>query len=61
MTRLKKIIFAACFGLGLGVSFSAYALPDYDTCVDMRDSCVAGDASACTTFNRLCGIYGIPL
>ncbi len=56
---LKKILFTACVGLGLGYSMSALALPDYDTCVGMRDDCRAGVASSCTTFNRLCGIYGI--
>lgn len=59
MKSLKKALFLACVGLGLGYSVSAFALPDYDTCIAMRDECREGNASACTTFNRLCHVYGI--
>ncbi len=58
MISMKKALFVLCLGIGLSSSY-ALARPSYDTCVDMQESCEAGDANACYHFKRLCSIYGL--
>ena len=62
MTRLKTVLLAFAFGLGLGYALPALAAPGASACQYMADQCNAGDAQACYNFNRLaeyCHEYGI--
>jgi len=35
----------------------AWALPSYETCLEMQEICYAG--GDCATFRRLCHVYGL--
>jgi len=62
MTRIKKVLFAFSFGIGLAYALPAFAAPDADTCQSWVDECHAGDANACYQFNRLasyCHYWGV--
>lgn len=62
MTRIKYVVLAFTFGLGLGYAMPALASPSPSACQYMADQCNAGDANACYNFNRLadyCHAHGI--
>jgi len=62
MLKFKKIIAVALFGIGIGASTTALAIPDYNTCYSYRESCVMyGDEEACDTFALMgCSRYHYP-
>ncbi len=59
MNKLKKAVFAAAVAGGVMISSMApaWALPSYETCLAMQEECYAG--GSCTTFYRLCHVYGL--
>lgn len=62
MSRMKYVLLAFAFGLGLAYAMPALAAPSASSCQYMADQCNAGDANACYNFNRLadyCHAYGI--
>lgn len=58
MNSLKKALFVACVGLGLGFSISAYAYPSYENCLALQEACLNGSTGSCRSFNANCGVYG---
>lgn len=59
MNIFKKAVFAVAVASGVMVSAMApaWALPSYETCLEMQEICHAG--GDCTTFRRLCHVYGL--
>ncbi len=61
MISFKKAVFALGLGIGLSAAVNAWALPGCDACQYMGEQCVAGDQTACSSFNRLsCARFGDP-
>lgn len=58
MKSLKKVIFIAALGMGLGVSLSASALPPEEDCRDACYACQEGDQAACKFYRGICRVYG---
>jgi len=59
MTKLKKALLTLTFGLGIGVSLSAYAQPEYATCLALSQQCDAGSQWHCDALERInCEIWG---
>ncbi|SFG00065.1 hypothetical protein SAMN05518865_10752 [Duganella sp. CF458] len=58
----KKAIALAIFGIGVGASATALAIPDYNTCYSYREACALyGDEEACATFDLMgCSRYHYP-
>lgn len=52
MISLRKCLFSLCFGIGISVSLSAWALPGCSACLSMGNACVAGDQRACMTYGN---------
>lgn len=50
MTKLKKYLLVLTMGAGLGISYSAMALPGCDTCNDFYTECQAGNQTRCNQF-----------
>lgn len=58
MKSLKKMVFVAALGLGLGASLSAYARPTEETCRAACIKCAQGSQMACDFIDGPCAIYG---
>ncbi|MBB3118087.1 hypothetical protein [Pseudoduganella violacea] len=58
MKSLKKMMFIAALGMGLGVSLSATALPPIDDCRDACVACKEGDQASCKLYRGPCRSYG---
>ena len=59
MNKLKKAVLGAAVATGVLVSTMApaWALPSYETCLEMQAECQ--ETGNCTTFRRLCHVYGL--
>lgn len=53
MTKLKKAWMILAFGMAAGVSFSTFAAPNPQTCLELYWKCEAGDKNACIYGRRI--------
>lgn len=56
MNKAKIFAFALALGLGasLMVAEDAFARPNYDSCMQLKEQCEEGDARSCTYYRSWC-------
>lgn len=53
MAKFKKAVFMFGLAVGLTASVSAWAYPDEDNCIAMKEECEAGDQQQCDNFRLM--------